>query len=85
VFLKKNLRVRNLSLQLLFQMVVLMTSGSLTLLVNFMSPKRDWFTTYESVNGGSILMGNDVVYKIVGIGTIRMKMHDGIVRTLTNV
>jgi len=30
-------------------------------------------------------MGNDVVYKIVGIGTIRMKMHDGIVRTLTNV
>jgi hypothetical protein len=85
VFLKKNLRVRNLSLQLLFQMVVLMTSGSLILLVHFMSPKRDWFTTYESVNGGSVLMGNDVIYKIVGIGTIRMKMHDGIVRTLTNV
>jgi hypothetical protein len=66
-------------------MVVLMTSGSLILLVHFMSPKRDWFTTYESVNGGSVLMGNDVIYKIVGIGTIRMKMHDGIVRTLTNV
>jgi hypothetical protein len=85
VFLKKNLRVRNLSLQLLFQMVVLMTSGSLILLVHFMSPKRDWFITYESVNGGSVLMGNDAIYKIVGIGTIRMKMHDGIVRTLTNV
>lgn len=25
-----------------------------------MSPKRDWFTTYESVDGGSVLMGNDV-------------------------
>jgi hypothetical protein len=29
-----------------------------------MSPKRDWFTTYESVNGGSVLMGNDVACKI---------------------
>jgi hypothetical protein len=45
-----------------------------------MSPKRDWFTTYESVNGGLVLMGNDVACKIVGIGTIRIRMHDGIVR-----
>jgi hypothetical protein len=50
-----------------------------------MSPKRDWFTTYESVNGGSVLMGNNVACKIVGIGTIRIRMHDGIMRTLTNV
>jgi hypothetical protein len=50
-----------------------------------MSPKRDWFTTNDSVNGGSVLMGNNVACKIVGIGTIRIRMHDGIVRTLTNV
>ncbi|GLT72015.1 hypothetical protein SLA2020_439880 [Shorea laevis] len=50
-----------------------------------MSPKKDWFTTYESVNGGTVLMGNDVACKIVGIGTIKIRMHDGIVRTLTNV
>ena len=50
-----------------------------------MSPKRDWFITYESVNGGSVLMGNDVVCKIVGIGTIKIRMHDKIVRTLKNV
>ena len=50
-----------------------------------MSPKRDWYTTYDSVNGGSVLMGNNVAYKIVGIGTIRIRMHDGIIRTLTNV
>jgi len=50
-----------------------------------MSPKRDWFTTYESVDGGSILMGNNVACKIVGMGTIRIRMHDGIVRTLKNV
>ena len=30
-------------------------------------------------------MGNDIVYKTVGIGNIRMRMLDGQVRTLTNV
>jgi hypothetical protein len=50
-----------------------------------MSLKRDWCTTYESVNGGSVLMGNDVACKIVGIGTIRIRMYDGIMKTLTNV
>ena len=29
-------------------------------------------------------MGNNVACKVVGIGTIRIEMHDGIVRTLTN-
>lgn len=50
-----------------------------------MSLKRDWCTTFESVNGDLVLMGSDIAYKIVGIGTIRIRMHDGIVRTLTNV
>jgi hypothetical protein len=50
-----------------------------------MSPKRDWFTTYDSVNGGLVLMGNNVACKIVGIGSIRIRMYDGIVRILTNV
>jgi hypothetical protein len=48
-------------------------------------PKKDWFTTYESVNGDTVLMENDVACKIVSIGTIKIRMHDGIVRTLTNV
>jgi hypothetical protein len=30
-------------------------------------------------------MGNDMACKIVGIRTIKIKMHDGIVRTLTEV
>jgi hypothetical protein len=50
-----------------------------------MFPKRDWFTIYDSVNCGSVLMGNNVPCKIVGIGIIRIMMHDGIVRTLANV
>lgn len=50
-----------------------------------MCPNRDWFTTYQSVNGGTVLMGNDAPCKIIGIGTIRIKMHDVIVKTLTDV
>jgi hypothetical protein len=46
-------------------MVVLATTGSLIMLVHLISPKRDWFTTYESVNGSSVLMGKYVVCKIV--------------------
>ena len=50
-----------------------------------MCPNRDWFSTYESTEGGVVLMGNNAVCKVVGKGTIRIKMYDGIVRTLTNV
>jgi hypothetical protein len=45
-----------------------------------MSSKRDLFTTYALV-----LVGNDDANKIIGIGTIRIIMHDIIMRTLTNV
>ena len=32
-----------------------------------------------------MLMGNNAVCKVVGIGAIKIKMHDGIVRTLSDV
>ena len=50
-----------------------------------MSPHRDWFTTYESFNGGLVLMGNDAQCKVVGKGTIKIKTHNGVVKTLTGV
>jgi GAG-pre-integrase domain/Integrase core domain len=40
--------------------------------------------TYESYDGG-VLLGNDYLCKIVDVGTIRIKMHDGIIRTLMGV
>jgi hypothetical protein len=49
-----------------------------TACTSHMSPKRDWFTTYESISGGRVLMGNDITCKIIGIDTIRIRMHDGI-------
>ncbi|CAL9130381.1 unnamed protein product [Musa acuminata var. zebrina] len=45
----------------------------------------DLFSTYESFNSGIILMGNNAACDVIGRRTIRIKMHDGIVRTLTNV
>jgi hypothetical protein len=50
-----------------------------------MTPNRDWFDTYRSVNYGIVTMGNGVHYKITGIGNIRMKMFNGVVRTLCDV
>jgi len=50
-----------------------------------MCPKREWFSTYKSYDGGSVLMGNDAVCKTIGIGNIRMRMSDGQVQTLMNV
>ena len=50
-----------------------------------MCPYRDWFSTYETVSKGAVLMGNDALYKIAGVGTIRIKLFDGIVRTLGDV
>ena len=47
---------------------------------------KEWFTTYDSVqDGGYILMGDSTPRKIVGIGSIQIKIYDGVIRTLTNV
>ena len=50
-----------------------------------MTPNKDWFHTYRLVNTGSVLMGNDASCKVVGIGSIKIKMFDGVVRTLCDV
>jgi len=46
---------------------------------------KDLFTTFEPVDCGVVLMGNDAQCKVAGIGTIQIKTNDGVVRTLTNV
>ena len=49
-----------------------------------MTPRRDWFTTYRSISG-EVLMGNNMICKVLGIGIVRIKMYDGVVRILSNV
>ena len=46
---------------------------------------RDWFSTYETVFKGVVLMGNNASCKIASNGTVRIKMFDGVVKTLGNV
>lgn len=48
-----------------------------------MCPNIDWFSTYEEVLRGSVIMGNNAPCKIAGVGTVRIRMFDGVVRTLT--
>lgn len=50
-----------------------------------MCPIRDWFSTYEGGSGGAVIMENNAPCKIIGVGTVRIRMLDGIVRTLTDV
>lgn len=50
-----------------------------------MSLNRSYFTSYQSCDGGMVLMGNNSICKVVGIETVSLKMYDGIVRELTQV
>ena len=50
-----------------------------------MTPNPNWFSTYEPVHKGAILMGNNAFCKVAGIGTVCIKMFDGVVRTLGDV
>jgi len=51
----------------------------------YICPHRHWFLTYDKNSGGSVLMGNDAPCKSIGIGLVQIRMHDGLVRTLTEV
>ena len=46
---------------------------------------KSWFSTYQAIDNGVTPMWKDVLSKTVGIGSIRIKMFDGIVSTLAYV
>ena len=48
-------------------------------------PHKDWFSTYDPVDSTVVHMGNNAQCKVTGIGTVKIKTHDGVVRTLSNV
>ncbi|KAG8490262.1 hypothetical protein CXB51_016090 [Gossypium anomalum] len=50
-----------------------------------MSPNQDWFTTYVTMSEGVVLMGNNASCKIADVGTIKVKMFDEVVKTLSDV
>ncbi|XP_028101183.1 uncharacterized protein LOC114300520 [Camellia sinensis] len=48
-------------------------------------PNRDWFSNFEKLDSGTILMGNNTACKTIGIGSIQLKLDDGTVRALKEV
>ncbi|KAH9725257.1 hypothetical protein KPL70_007804 [Citrus sinensis] len=50
-----------------------------------MSPYKSYLTDYYDYNGGRVMMGNNTVCKIMGIGNVNLKLHDGTIRELRQV
>jgi hypothetical protein len=50
-----------------------------------MTPNRDWFHTYEPISRSTMFMGDNHTLEIVGIGTIKLKMYDGLICTISGV
>ncbi|KAE8716394.1 hypothetical protein F3Y22_tig00110121pilonHSYRG00025 [Hibiscus syriacus] len=50
-----------------------------------MCPHKYWFETLQLVNGGTVLLGDNKACKVVGSGTIRIRMFDGAERILQQV
>ena len=50
-----------------------------------MCPNMDFFKTFEQVDGGKVLLGNNLACKVAGIGTINIMIFDGIERDLKQV
>ena len=50
-----------------------------------MCPRIDWFSSYQEVNCGKVLLGNNMSCNVVVIGTVAIKMFDGMTITLKEV
>lgn len=50
-----------------------------------MCAAKEQFSTYEECDGGTVKMANKSESKIAGVGTVQIRMFDGIVRTLADV
>ena len=47
-----------------------------------MCPQKDFFITFEKVDGGRVLLGNNLTCKVAGIGSVSIKALDGKVISL---
>ncbi|KAH9650990.1 hypothetical protein KPL70_026576 [Citrus sinensis] len=50
-----------------------------------MCPNKILFTNYETCDGGIVVMGNDSSCRVVGRGSIRLRVFDGMIRKLRDV
>jgi len=50
-----------------------------------MTPNKLWFEKFIELQGGSMLLGNNKPCKIQGIGSIKLKLHDGSEKIIQDV
>ena len=50
-----------------------------------MCPERKYFNMYRACDASTIMIGNGSASRVVGIGTVKMKMFDGVVRKVDKV
>ena len=50
-----------------------------------MCPNRDWFSSFEKLDGCSVVMSDDGPCHMEGIGTVLVKMFDGMMQKLKDV
>ena len=48
-----------------------------------MTPNKWWFETLNEFDGGQVMLGNNKCWEIKGVGTMRIKFHDGIEKVLS--
>ena len=47
--------------------------------------KKKWFASFKAKKGGIARLGDGTACNITGVGTVRIRMYDGTVRTLRDV
>lgn len=50
-----------------------------------MTPIKGWFCTYREWDGGIVYMGNNHSCRVIGIGSVSLKLKDGLIKLLRNV
>ena len=51
----------------------------------YVTPDERLFEDYKEINEGQVLLGNNKPCKVIGIGSMTIKTHDGIERILSSV
>ncbi|KAH9698599.1 hypothetical protein KPL71_024065 [Citrus sinensis] len=50
-----------------------------------MCPFKTYFSDYHDLDGGKVMMGNNAVCKVIGMGNVSLRLHDGTIWELREV
>jgi hypothetical protein len=48
-------------------------------------PRRDWFDSFREVSDGTVTLADGLTLSVVGVGAVRFRMLDGMIRMITDV